>query len=274
VINRRRLLTRGVVLICWVFSVCLLLIFSANNRFDTLNKQVESHNFTLTLPKNQLDAFSYTRFAPEGSYRPIYAIAFEKLLLENNSFGPFKTAMHKKAIIRDLELRFYHYIPADADGNTAAPNVPWAPDTAILDAKGLIREIADKFTDTAEIRHIANLNFTNVSEVRVNNFDCRFLYEDAPVLSVHCRRATASYRDSDIELHGHVIIKTRDGATLESNYVKWDVRNKIFKVNSLYAMNRNGAVKTGRNACFDFTLNEVGQAKNCVKEEHKCIAGL
>lgn len=270
------MLTKGLVWVWGGIFVCILLIFSANNQFDTLNKQVESHNFRLTLPKNQLDAFSYTRFAPGANYRPIYAIAFEKLLLENNNFGPFKTAIHKKAIIRDLELRFYHYIPADADGNTTTPNVPLAPDTAVLDAKGLIREIADKFTDTAEIRHIANLNFTNVSEVQANNFDCRFLYEDAPVLSVHCKRATASYRDSDIELHGHVIIKTQDGATLESNYVEWDVRNKIFKVNSLYAMNRNGAVKTGRNACFDFTLNEVSsnQAKNCVKEEHKCIAGL
>jgi hypothetical protein len=144
----------------------------------------------------------------------------------------------------------------------------------VPDTKELIKETAGILTYPSNRYSVANLNFTNVSEVRVNNFDCRFLYEDAPVLSVHCRRATASYRDSDIELHGHVIIKTRDGATLESNYVKWDVRNKIFKVNSLYAMNRNGAVKTGRNACFDFTLNEVGQAKNCVKEEHKCIAGL
>jgi len=299
-VNKRRLISWGLLLICWIFFVCIILMLSANNELNTSYNQLENYNPDSSgLPTNQLEAFSYIRFDSKANYRPIYAIAFEKLLLENNNFGPFKTAIHKRAMINDLQLRFYNCTPADAvkssisedrpvnageHTKTETTNIPLASNVPAIDAKELINEAADVLTRPSSNHSInftsrysvGNFNFANVSEVCADKFDCRFFYEDTLLLYVHCRKAAVSYRNSSVELCGHVTIRTKDGVTLQSNYVEWDVRNKIFRVNSLYVLNRNGAVKTGRNACFDFGLNEVltHQAKNCTKEEHKCVAKL
>jgi hypothetical protein len=263
VTNRSRLFNLGLLLCCWIFSVCIFFILSANDKFNIpLRYQPENCNFDLTLPANRSGAFNYTRFNPEKKYQPVYSVAFENLLLKNNNFGPFKTAMHQKAMIHGLELRFYQYAPA--------------AETKPADAEKLIEEIANASAITSNRFSIGNINFARVSEVHANNFDCRFFYKDSVILSVHSGNAAASYENSDIELRGHVIIKTQDGGVLESNYVKWDIHENTFNVKSAYRLNHNGVVKTGRNACFDFTLNEVlpHQAKNYVKEEYKCIAGL
>lgn len=241
----------GAALICWILFACILLVFSASSKLSILSKQFENFNFKVTLPTNQLDTFSYTRFDSKMNYRPTYAIAFENLLLENNGFGPFKTAMYKKAMIRDLELRFYRYTSAAKGEST-------------IDVEELIRDMADRLTRPSNRYSIGNINFANVSEVYADNFDCRFFYKNDLSLSIHCKRATASYRNYNMELRGHVTIKTADGTTLESNFVEWDIRSNVFRVNSAYVLNRNGDVKTGRNACFNFEL----------KEEHKCIAKL
>ncbi|MGA2915437.1 MAG: hypothetical protein ABSE89_05375 [Sedimentisphaerales bacterium] len=243
------------------------------------------------MPKNELGAFSFIRFDSKANYRPVYGIAFEKLLLTNNSFGPFKTAMHKKAIISDLQLRFYNWTPAGAVKNsisetkpvgikeqskTAMPSVLLTSGISSPGSEELIRDTVNILTRPSNRYSVANFNITNVSEVYMDRFDCRFFSEDTLLLSIKCREAIASYKDSNVELRGHVTIKTKDGTTLEGNYVEWDIRNNIFNVQGLYALNQNGAIKTGRNACFDSTLNEVSfrQAKNYVKEEYKCIAGL
>jgi hypothetical protein len=270
VVKKGRLLKYETFFICWLFSIYIVLTLSASNRIKTFCSQsVENCNFELELPKNQLGAFSYVCFDSKANYRPIYAIAFENLLLENNNFGPFKTAIHKRAMIRDLKLRFYHC-------TSGLPNVSLASAVSVPDAEELIKETADILTRPSNRYGIGNINFASVSEVYADRFDCRFFYENTLLLSVHCRKATASYRNSNVELRGHVTIRTQDGTTLESNYVEWDVRNNTFNVKSLYALNHNGAVKTGGNACFDFALNEVlsHQARNCTKEEHECVAKL
>lgn len=283
-INRSRLLNVGVLWGCWVLSVCTLFILSANNGFNIpFSYQRENCNFDLTLPTNRLGAFNYTRFNPKKRHLPIYSVAFENLLLKNNNFGPFKTAMHQRATIHELELRFYQYAsaankPTDIGMHikAASPKKPLTSDIPATDTEKLIGEIANASTITSNGCSIGNINFAKVSEVYANNFDCRFFYKDSLILSIHSRNATASYRNSDIELRGHVMIKTQDGIILEGNYVEWNLRENTFNVKSAYTLNHNGVVKTGRNACFDFELNEVlsHQAKTYIKEEYKCIAGL
>ncbi len=268
-VNKGRLSRYIVILACWILSIFIVLILTTKNHFknyDHLFADIleENRAFESALPKNELGEFSFIRFDSTRQNRPVYGIAFEKLLLTNNNFGPFKTAMHKKAIIRDLHMRYY---------NNDSPKK--FADASIFGVEELIKQTGDILKSSKKY-NVGNFNFINVSEVYADRFDCKFFSEDTLLLSVNCRKAMASYGNSNIELRGHVTIKTKDGITLESNYVEWDVRNNIFNVRGLYSLNRNGAVKTGRNACFDFTLNEVStrQAKNYVKEEHKCIAGL
>jgi hypothetical protein len=268
-VNKGRLVKYGVFFICWFFSICIVLTLAANSQLKTFcgrplrGKSVKSCNFELELPKNQLDAFSYIHFDSKANSRPVYGIAFKKLLLENNNFGPFKTAIHKKAIIHDLHLKYYEYRNGKSIFSTSAS------------LEELIKQTGDILRPSKKYS-VGNFNFANVSEVYADKFDCRFFSEDTLLLWVNCRKAAASYRGSNVELRGHVTIKTKDGTVLESNYIEWDVRNNIFNVKGLYVLNHNGAVKTGRSTCFDFTLSEVSsyQAKNHIKEEYRCIAGL
>lgn len=282
--NRSRLLNAGLLLGWWILSVCILFILSANNGFNVpFRYQPENCSFDLTLPTNKLGAFNYTRFNPKEKHLPIYSVAFENLLLKNNNFGPFKTAMHQRAMIHDLELRFYQYDSAanqptgiSESIKAEPPKNPLTSDISATDTEKLIGETINASTITSNRCSIGNINFARVSEIYANNFDCRFFYKDSVILSVHSGNATASYRNSDVELRGHVIIKTQNGIALEGNYVEWNICENTFNVKSAYILNHNGVVKTGRNACFDFELNEVlsHQAKNSIKEEYKCIAGL
>jgi hypothetical protein len=231
-----------------------------------------------------LGAFYCTRFNPKKNHLPIYSVAFENLLLKNNNLGPFKTAMHQKAIIRDLELRFYQYPSAvkaepagiGEYGKSEPSKNPLASGISATAAEKLIGEIANASAVTSNKCSVSNINFAKLSEVYANNFDCRFFYKDNVILSVHSGNAAASYKNSDVELRGHVIIKTQNGDALEGNYVQWNIRENTFDVKSAYRLNHNGVVKTGKNACFDFELNEVSshQTQNYTKEAYKCIAGL
>ena len=242
--NKRRLLKYGAFFICWL-SFVIILALTANSNLTTFYRWSGTNfNAELELPKNELGAFSFVRFDSKAGYRPIYGIAFEKLLLENNNFGPFKTAMHKRAIIHDLHLKYYEYRNDKSITSTPA------------DLEELIKQTGDILRPSKKY-NIGNFNFANVSEVYADKFNCGFFSEDVLLLSVNCRKATASYKSANIELRGHVIVKTADGTTLESNYIEWDVRNNIFNVQGLYSLRQSGEVKTGRGASFDFTLNEV-----------------
>jgi hypothetical protein len=248
VADRGRLLKYGGFLLCWSLSICLLIVFSANNGLSTLHNQIEKYNFGSTLPENQVGAFSYIRVDPKENYRPIYSVAFENLLVENNRLGIFKTAINRKATIRSLKLRLYHYIPADTSISKLLQN-----------AKELIKEeVATKLTDTMDGWHISNINFAKVSEVCVNNFDGKIFQENNLLLAVNCKRAIVSYRaPNNIVLRGHVIISTGEGDTLESNYIEWDTKNCCFRTDKTYFLNRNGEKTSGKGICVDSKLNTV-----------------
>lgn len=77
-------------------------------------------------------------------------------------------------------------------------------------------------------------------------------------------------------MRGHVIIKTADGSTLESNRVKWDIENQLFTVKGIYVINHNGVKSIGRNICVDAQLNSIKaqHAKFKQKENQECFAKL
>jgi hypothetical protein len=263
-------------LICWITFI--ILAFSINSGSNIPEIQSGTCDFKFTPQPNRLDAFSYIHFDSQKNYRPIYAVAFESLILKNSNLGPFTTAMFKKATMNDFQLRFYNYDSAvqtvsaeqiESANISELPEIKTskassASDIPAVDMKELISNIAGELSNPSAGYIIGNFNFAGVSEVYANNFDCRFFHENGLTLSIRCKRAAASYKNSNIELRGHVIIKTGDGAVLESNFVEWDENRNIFNVNGSYILNRNGSVKTGRNASFNSEL----------KEEYKCIAKL
>jgi len=253
--DKGRLSKYYIFFVCWILSIFIILLFAAKTYLKdnkSLNFLSKNWTFDSALPKNELGTFSFIHFDSKANYRPVYGIAFEKLLLTNNSIGPFKTAMHKKAIISDLKVHYYKNEASQNFVNTDA----FAVEELINQTNGILRPSKEY--------DIGNFNFSNVSEIYADKFNCKYFSEDTLLLSIKSRKAVASYKNSTIKLSGHVTIKTKSGTTLESNQIEWDIRNNIFKVKGLFVLNSNGNIKTGRDSNFDFNL----------KEENKCIAKL
>lgn len=255
----------------WILSFLILIIISANNELNTLYDDALSHASELRAPKNQIGALSYIRWDPKENYRPVYSVRFKNLLAENNNLGIFKTALHKVVKIRNLQLKFFQY-------SSQSP--------IVLSSSFLV--LKDTFADVKELKKMvawmknrskgwaANIDLGNVSEVRVNNFDYKVFYDDDLFFAVQSKRAIVSYKHSGIVLRGHVIIKTADGSTLESNRVKWDIENQLFTVKGIYVINHNGVKSIGRNICVDAQLNSIKaqHAKFKQKENQECFAKL
>jgi len=267
-----------ILLTSWSVSLILLFILSTNSAFKTPYKETGIYGSELRLPRNQIGSLSYIRRDPKQNGRPIYAVAFDNLILENNKLGFFRTALHKVAKIRDLKLSFYHYDPIETKVNPkpkqsnaretipaaickrekfVKPHIPFAPKTQPPDTKELLKKVVHTLRCLEDGWHIDNIDFTNVSEVRVDDFEYKIFHENDLLLTVRCKRAITSYRNSNIYLRGNVRINYRNNTTLQSNCIEWDAANTIFKVKGVYALSRTGTITTGKNACFDFELNEV-----------------
>jgi len=264
----------AVLLTSWILSILALIIVSTNSELNTLYNEAISPGPELRLIKNQTGALSYIRWDPEENYRPIYSVHFKNFRAENSNLGIFKTALHKVVKIHGLKLEFYQYSSGKTTATTTPDIYPVYEET-IADAKALIKEVMRKLINPEDGWRV-NIDLGNVSEVRINNFDYQVFYEGDLFFSIQSKRAMASYKQSGIVLRGHVIVKTAEGSTLESNYVKWDIEKQHFTVNGIYVINRNGVKTTGRNISVDAQLNSV-EARNAKvkrKEAEKCFAKL
>lgn len=271
----------------WILSFLILIIVSTNNELNTLYNEAVSYGHQLRPIKNQTGALSYTRWDPKENHRPIYSVCFKNLRVENNRLGIFKTALHKVVKIRGLALKFYQYtspqVTATIKPNHSKPpkttlttaDIPVLPVDITADARVLIKKITRKLINPEDGWRV-NIDLGNVSEVHVNNFNYKVFYDDDLFFSIQSKRAIASYKRPGIILRGHAKIKTANGSTLESNYIKWDIKKQHFSANGVYVLNRGGMVKTGKDICVDAQLNsvKVQHAKVKGKESQKCFAKL
>lgn len=293
-IFRRPLLKWIILLASWASSILLLIIFAANNELSTLYNEPIGHLPESKSPGNQIGALSYTRCDSKENSRPVYSVHFKNLRADNNKFGIFKTGLHKVVKIQDLQLRFYRYTPkvtsitrlnnskspkTTAGGSsklctTTITDISPDPEDITTDVRALVG-IVDKLT------HLKNgwrvdIDLSNVSKVRVNNFDYKVFYDGDLSFDVQSKRIIASDKQSEVVLRGHVTIKTADGSTLESNCVKWDIKNQHFTVNGVYVLNRNGVRTTGKGICVDAQLNVLKEehVRSERKEKKRCLAKL
>ena len=255
----------------WILSFLILIIISANNELNTLYDDALSHASELRAPKNQIGALSYIRWDPKENYRPVYSVRFKNLLAESNNLGIFKTALHKVVKIRNLQLKFFQY--SSQSQIVLSSSFPVSKG-ALADVKELKKMVA--WMKNRSKGWAANIDLGNVSEVRVNNFDYKVFYDDDLFFAIQSKRAIVSYKHSGIVLRGHVIIKTADGSTLESNRAKWDIENQLFTVKGIYVINHNGVKSMGRDICVDARLNSIKaqHAKFKQKENQECFAKL
>ena len=266
-------------LVWWISSLLVLMSLSADNDLNRLHNQAINHRPELRPLRNEIRGLRYTRWDPQGDYRPIRSVYFENLRVENNDLGIFKTALHKVARIRDLELEFYRHTSRGATLTSASDIHSVGKDTGagaggsvFAQVRGLLRSL----TTPRRGWHIDNIHLSNVSEVYVDDFDYKVFCDGDLHLGIQSRRAIVSYKWSDIFLRGRVTIRTGDGSTLEGNNVKWDVGRQHFSVRGVYVLNRGGTITTGKDICVDAQLNGVKAQDPEVegKENKECFARL
>jgi len=261
---------RAVLLVCWALSVLALTIFATHNDLNKLYRNTQSWEPELRLPTNQMGAFSYRCYNSKETGSPLHYASFENLLVENNNFGFFKTALHKMVKIQHLELAFCRYPTAEAASNAA--DTLTVPENAFTPLENLVNDIDNLIKPTDGWR--LDIDLSNVSEVLIANFDYKVFYacpersrgDGTLLLGVQSKRATVSNKHPDVViLRGHVIVKAEDGSVLESNCVKWDIRKHLFYADGTYFLTHSGN-KTcgelvesihGKSICVDDRLNNV-----------------
>lgn len=264
----------SVLLISWISCVLILTIVSGNNELVTLDRDLTSPIPDLRLPKNETGAFNYRRWDPKKNYRPIRSVRFENLCAENNKLGPFKTALHKVVKIRDLKLKFHRY-RSDKVAAGTTPDIFPVPEGTITDTRALAKSLVGRLTTPTKGFRINNIDIGNVSEVRIDNLDYRVFNDGELFFATESRRATVSYKTSNVVLHGHAKITVADGSTLESNRIKWNTRSQHFSADGVFVLNRGGLMTTGKGICVDSQLKNVkGQYARTKEREQKCIAKL
>jgi hypothetical protein len=261
---------RAVLLVSWALSVLALIIFAAHNDLNKLYRNTQSWEPELRLPTNQMGAVSYRRYNSKENGRPVHSISFSSLLVENNNFGIFKTAVHKLIKIRDLELTFHQYTPPDRSMYSAitTPDASTVPEGTFTYPAELLNDIYNLIKPRDRWR--INIDISNTSEICVTNFDYNAFYDGAPLLIVRSKRATTSNKHPDVvTLRGHVIVKAEDGSVLESNSVMWDTRKHHFIADGTYFLSRNGKKIRGKDICVDDKLNIVQAQIAAFKERSK-----
>jgi len=255
----RRLIKWSVFLVSWILSVLILgiVIFSGISGSGTLYNDTINIGYNLRPPRNQIGAFSYRRWDPNENNRPVFSVYFEDFRSENNRFGLFKTALHKIVKIQDLELNIYKY-NADEIPSEATPDIHFISEDIAGDTTTLVKNIMRRLITPGNEWRINNIDLSNVTEVRINNFNYQVFHENDLLFATESKKATVSNKHSYILLKGHAKITVADVGTLESNYVKWEVQKQQFRVSGVYVLNRHGVMTTGKGICVDSQLNIMG----------------
>jgi len=212
-------------------------------------------------PENKLTGLTYYRYDPNTS-KLRFAVSCGMILSKNTPLGVFRTAAARTIEVKDLQLSFCEH------SNLFEITAP--PGNALFEAatpgdnglSNIFRRLANTHNNWG-----LNMDLNKVIEITINNLDCRILNDDSDLrLAVQCKRATVNSSWPLINLRGHVIITTSDGATLESNHIIWDTRRQSFTADGTYFLQRGESRIAGKGIRVDSNLN-IADTKNIKKQK-------
>lgn len=262
-------------LTAWILSFVSFIAVTGNNELRRLHNETEGCTAELTLPKNQTGALSCWRCDPEANGRLMHWVKLKNLRAENSNLGIFKTALHKAMEIDGLQVELHQYAsPAITEGSNQ--HLSSVPENAMADMRSFIEQIGNQLTDPMRGWRIKNIDFGNVSEIRVDDFDYKVFRDGDLACAIQSSKAMLSYKQSGVVLRGRITITTADGSTLKSSHIKWEVPEQRFIARGVYVLDRNGLRTTGKGICVDARLNRIGtvQTKLKYKEQQEWHAKL
>jgi hypothetical protein len=246
-----RLWWRYVLLVAWLVIWTAEAILYINHSQLTQNQaQID---FT-SPPENQIDGLTCYRYDP-CTNKLCFEARLGSLSTENATIGIFKTASAREIKVKDLRLFFCQ---SSASSAPAVLEYGSSPESS-ADSKNILVSILSRLA-YAKDRWSVNIDLSNPVDVIIDNFDCRIFDNDTLRLSVKSRRAALDSGRPQVILRGHVII-TAEGATLESNCVRWDIQKQQFSAEGTYFLRRGESQIAGKGICVDTHLN-IANAKN------------
>jgi hypothetical protein len=244
----------------YVFLVAWLVIWAGMSILYIHRSQL-NHNQALAdlqaPPENQISGFTCYRYDP-CTNKLCFEARIGTLGTENATVGIFRTAAAREIKVKDLRLFFCR---SSASSAPAVLEYSALPESS-ADSKNVLGVILSRLA-YAKDRWGVNIDLSNPVNVTIDNFDCRIFDNDTLLLSIKSRRAELDSGRPQVILRGHVVIIT-DGATLESNYIKWDIQKQQFTADGTYFLRRGESKIAGKGICVDNNLN-VADAKNAME---------
>lgn len=204
----------------------------------------------------------------------MFSIHFDSLYAKNGSLGIFKTGSYKIVKIQGLRLELARGL---SESQLSLPegighlSEMLSPRAAIdrNSPRDIIRQLISRSNGW-----VLDVDLSNTSEIRVNNFDYRIFDNNKPNLAIHSRLAVFSSDWPEILLRGHVTITAADGSTLQCNRIKWNAEKQIFSTDDRYLLNRNGEEITGKGIRVDARLKKTEEknTEDKFEEKTKCFA--
>jgi len=289
----------------WILCFWLLISVSNTHNLFMFSSSSDGH-VKFSCRKNHLGATSLIRRDPSLNSRVVSVVSFRSLTTENGELGIFKTALQRTVLLKGLKVDVPRYSQTHLQVHPSEDNLEavlkpvtvTSNDDSIVvertnshscketvsifgqnstqDCLGeLVEKLRSIIKSKRDYNFRLNVDFSNISKVLIAGFQFNHFVDEALKLSIQSKIAETSHEESGLILRGHVLVKTNSGRVLECNRIVWDVKEEIFKVNGVYALNQNGTIETGRDVCLDMNLNEIDSSQSTPdhrKEQQKCFA--
>ncbi|MBM4103221.1 MAG: hypothetical protein FJ263_04105 [Planctomycetes bacterium] len=288
----------------WLVSLSVLYVLSSDyNRRSTIDPAVEKVLSSISTHKNELGCCRFEFYDPD-SKNPLGSVAFENLKTDSADLGFFKTAACRAMIIRNLKIDIIgnplsfasnpksilannvssadtakdQNLKIDAIGNPLSS----VSDSKVISSnnsssagtfgnwkKSFLETVALQTADKDDSLRIPWPDFSHLVQIRVSDFQCRFLEGQNIPLTIQSRKVSIEPgKSAEIILQGHVILQTPQ-AMLESNCVRWDIQNQTFDVQGTYIIHCANQMKKGQGGCFDPALKKIEQRRTFANKGEK-----
>ncbi|NLH18269.1 MAG: hypothetical protein GX455_16975 [Phycisphaerae bacterium] len=262
------------ILMIWVGELSILYI--AGSRLHSLPKHSVVSETESPPPSSSFGPIRCVQRDPENGHRPLYAISLADITADSGSVFVFKTGLFKTIQVHSLRLRRYVYESDDSSTPTTMRSSPYADPAGILQDLKVVEDLVSgqqekiRLGQGIELR-VERPDFSDASQVIVDDFDYRVLVEGHSSLAIVSKRAVASYEESGILLRGGVTITANDGATLRANRVRWDPKRGSFTVEGNFLLSRGDSQTAGRAICLDEQLHKYQDRINPITEDHHYV---
>ena len=208
----------------------------------------------------EFGAFAAAYYNPEHSYRPEYAIRFDRLHLSNRPIGLLRSSLQRSVHFNNLKLTLFSYLDESTEPcieNDLRLDFYEHSDT-LIHPNGMNAFMfghLDKMIHSSTRANIRVPDISKATQVEIDDFFLKWYREPHNTLSIQSRRAVFVAEKPDrIQLLGRVILTTPTGK-VEANRMTWHTQKHFFQVTGRYFVSSTDTKRSGSDVALDYGLN-------------------